>query len=459
MISRPARPARLARRVLGGLAGALLALSPALAPVHAGGTRTVTVTVPPAATGHAAGPRDAIEEPPGVRAPTFDALAALVADPTGPRDIVLEGRTYVGDLVIKRPVAIHGTKGTVLEGAGSGTVVTIQANDVLVEDVVVRRSGHRHTTEDSGIKATGERIRIATARVEDTLFGVSLSACRHCQLDRVHVVGYGDDTELRGDGIKLWEAHDSSVKHCVVEHARDMVVWYTRRALLEDNAVKKSRYGTHFMYAHDATIRRSRLEGNVVGIFVMYSLRMLIEDNLLAGARGAAGVGLGFKDSDSIQIRGNWVVANTAGSYLDNTPRTPEQPVTFEGNVLALNDVALRLHSQEKGLSFRGNDFRQNAMMIEVDGGINALTASFSRNYYGDYEGYDLDRDGIGDVAYEVKALSSELTDARPALKFFRGTAAMGVVDAVSHALPLLAAQKLLVDTEPLVSVPRIPVP
>ena len=77
----------------------------------------------------------------------------------------------------------------------------------------------------------------------------------------------------------------------------------------------------------------------------------------------------------------------------------------------------------------------------------------------GDYEGYDLDRDGIGDVAYEVKALSSELTDARPALKFFRGTAAMGVVDAVSHALPLLAAQKLLVDTEPLVSVPRIPVP
>lgn len=380
---------------------------------------------------------------------SFDELRDLVAAADGPRDIALLPGVYRGDLVVKRPLAIHGTKVAVLEGSGTGTVVTVQANDVSIEDVVVRRSGKRHTAEDAAIKATGERIRVAGVRVEDTLFGISLEACRDCTVERVHVVGSGDDTELRGDAIKLWEAHGSTVRGCTVDRSRDVVVWYTRHATLEDNVVTRSRYGTHFMYAHDAVVRSSKFEGNIVGVFVMYSMRLTAEGNVLAGARGAAGVGLGFKDSDAVTVRGNWMVANTTGTYLDNTPRTPSEAVTFERNVLALNDVGIRLHSAEKGLHLVGNDIRNNASVIEVDGGGDALSVDVRGNHFSDYEGYDLDRNGIGDVAYEVKALSSELTESHPALKFFRGTPAMGLIDAVAHAVPVLSSRRLLVDPEP----------
>jgi nitrous oxidase accessory protein len=405
----------------------------------------------------------ALPERQGVRgavvAASFEELAALVRDEAGPREIELLPRTYRGDLVVKRPVAIRGTRGTTLEGSGTGTVVMIDAADVTLENVAIRRSGRRHTAEDSGIKATGDRVRIADVDVQDALFGVNLEACRHCTLERAHVVGFGDDTELRGDGIKLWEAHDSVVRGCVVEHARDLVVWYTRRATLEDDTVTGGRYGAHFMYAHDSVVRRSRFERNVVGVFVMYSMRLRVEENVLAGARGAAGIGLGFKDSDGVQVKGNWLVANTVGTYLDNTPRTSADPVGFDDNLVALNDVAMRLNTSEKGLSFHGNDFHQNAVMIEVDGGGDAMFVEMRGNRYSDYEGYDLDANGVGDVAYEVKALSSELTESRPALKFFHGTAAMGLVDVVARAMPMLASHKLLVDPAPLAERPRIAEP
>lgn len=425
---------------------------------HAGQGHVSAPAVAVRALSHV-GPRDRQAVPGAVVARTSEELAALVRDEAGPREIELLPQVYRGDLTIKRPVAIRGAGATVLEGSGTSTVVTIDAKDVTIENVAVRHSGRRHTTEDSGIKATGERVRVADVDVEDTLFGVSLEACKQCVIERAHVVGFGDDAELRGDGIKLWEANDSVVRGCLVEHARDLVVWYTRRALLEDDVVTGGRYGAHFMYAHDSVVRRSHFEKNVVGIFVMYSMRLRVEDNVLAGARGAAGIGLGFKDSDAVQVHGNWMVANTVGTYLDNTPRTAADPVGFDDNLLALNDVAMRLNTSEAGLSFRGNDFHQNAVMIEVDGGGDAMFVAMKGNHYSDYEGYDLDADGVGDVAYEVKALSSELTESRPALKFFHGTAAMGLVDAVARSMPMLASHKLLVDPTPLARRPQLAMP
>lgn len=412
-----------------------------------------------AASEAAVGPVARVAEPGAAVARSFDDLAAMVADASGPRAIELAPGVYRGDLVVKRAVAIRGAKGAVLAGTGHGTVVAIDADDVTIENVVVRDSGRRHTTEDAGIKARGERVRVADVRVEETLFGVSLHECRRCVLERVHVQGWGDDTELRGDGVKLWESNDSVVRGSVIDRSRDVVVWYTRRAVLEDNVVTGGRYGTHFMYAHDCVVRRSRFERDVVGVFVMYSMRLRVEENVLAGARGAAGVGLGFKDSDAVHATRNWIVANTTGIYLDNTPRTPSETVEIGENLFALNDVGLRLHSPEKGLVVRGNDLHQNATLVEADGGGDALSADVRNNRFSDYEGYDLDGDGKGDVAYEVKALSSELADARPAVKLFSGTAAMGLVDAVARAVPVLSTKRLLVDPAPLAERPNLPQP
>jgi nitrous oxidase accessory protein len=376
-------------------------------------------------------------------------LAKLLEDPAGEREIWLGDTTYSGDFGIRRPVTLRGSGKSVIEGSGRGTVLSIEADYVNVENLTLRRSGQSNTTEDAAIKATGRRIRISSVRTEDTLFGIQLVSCKSCLIDSVHIAGTSGD-ELRGDGIKLWESHGSIVRDSLVERVRDVVVWYSRQVTLERLAVKNSRYGAHFMYAHDSSSSHCRFLENEVGIFVMYSNRVRAERNVVAGAKGAAGMGFGFKESESVELGDNWVVANTTGIYLDHTPRSPDQEVHFHDNVLALNDVALRTHGGNRGIRFEGNDLQGNGEVGEVDGGGDMLSMQFSGNYWSDYAGYDLDRNGRGDVAYEVKRLSGEITDAHPSLRFFRGTAAMGLVNTIAEAFPTFSQRKLLVDSSPL---------
>lgn len=383
-------------------------------------------------------------------------LRSLVLDPRGPGEVWLEGRTYRTDLALSRPIALHGNGHTVIEGSGTGTVISVTADRVLLDDLTVRHSGHHFTTEDAGIKAKGDAVRLTHVAVDDVLFGVDLAECPNCIIEHTRVTGPSGDRELRGDGIKLWQSHDAIVRSCIVEYGRDLVVWYSRHALLEDNIVRHGRYGTHFMYSHDAVVRRSRLEGNVVGIFVMYSARLLAEHNVLAGARGPAGMGIGFKESDGVAVDDNWIVANTTGIYLDRTPLMPTHPVTFSRNVLALNDVALRFLSSEQGLTFSDNDVHNNVTVVQVDGGGDAMGTTFAGNHWTDYEGYDLDGDGTGDVPFELKQLSSELTDAHPSVRFFVGTGALQLFDSIARAVPVLSSHKVLVDRTPSMA-PRRP--
>ena len=377
-------------------------------------------------------------------------LRTWLADPAGPPEIWLPQQVFHGDWQIRRPVHLHGMgPGTVLQGSGTDTVLDIEADGALIDNLTIAGTGSRHTHEDSAVKLRGQHNRLTRLFLDRVLFGASLQACHDCQLDRLHVIGRDGVAEMRGDGVKLWESHGSTVSHCLVETSRDLVVWYSRHVTLDSNVVRGSRYGSHFMYAHDAIVRNSAVIDNVVGIFVMYSERLLVEGNVLAGARGPAGIGLGFKDSDDVTVRNNWLVGNTAGMYIDQTPRSPDKPLKIADNVIALNNVGLRMHAQPHGVIVTGNDLHENAETAEVDGGGDATTAEWSRNYWSDYAGFDLNHDGTGDVAWQIKRLSTELTDTRPMLKFLHGTAALATLDGVARAVPVLASKLLLSDALP----------
>lgn len=396
----------------------------------------LTLLVRPAAAAPVdAGPH-AISAPAGARFAEDGAdLVRLLAE--GPAEIWLRPTTYRGPFDIRRAVAVRGLPGATIDGT-----VRIEADGATLDNVIVRAA-------DLGVRAKGKGNTVRNIRVDGAVAGISFEACHRCLLEGSFVRGPVLHESLRGDGIKLWEAHDSIVRGNHVERVRDVVVWYSQRVVCEDNVVKDSRYGTHFMYAHDSVARRSTLRDNVVGIFVMYSSRLRVEHNVLAGAHGAAGVGLGFKESDGVVVTGNHIVGNTNGAYLDRTPRDPREPVTFTGNVLGVNDLALRVHGAAKGITFTKNAFKHNGELIEVDGGNDARALEFIGNYWSDYAGYDLDGDGVGDVAFTHGRLSTAVVADNPNVRFLHGTVAMQLVDAVAKAFPLLERQPVLVDPRP----------
>jgi len=123
--------------------------------------------------------------------------------------------------------------------------------------------------------------------------------------------------------------------------------------------------------------------------------------------------------------------------------------VEIERNVLRLDDTGLVFHASAHGVVARDNDFADNGTQVRVDGGGDATAVEWRGNYFDDYRGYDLDDDGTGDVAYELRSLANLLTAQQPNLALFAGTPALALVDAAAHLDPLYQPAAVLTDPAP----------
>jgi nitrous oxidase accessory protein len=232
-------------------------------------------------------------------------------------------------------------------------------------------------------------------------------------------------------------------------HSRDVVLWYASRNRIARNRIQDGRYGAHLMYSHGNQIEDNSFIGNVTGLFVMYSRDVGVRGNLIADSGGAAGIGLGLKESGNLRVSENLFVSNTIGVYVDTSPLWPEDRNLFEGNVFRLNDVAVSFLGRASSNEFAGNGFRDNQIQVQVDGRGDAREAIWQGNEFDDYAGYDLDGDGTGDVPYEMRSLSSDLLSEAPALAFYRGTPAFALAEAIGRIVPIFEPRLLLRDSAP----------
>ena len=319
-----------------------------------------------------------------------------------------------------------------------------------VGGITVDGTGGRFDALDAAIKVTASDTRVEGVHVEHAMFGILVERAQRVRVTGNHIAGGQEPAlGLRGDTIRLWETSDSIVADNAVEDGRDLVVWYSRRNRITGNRVARGRYGLHFMYSHDNHVAGNVLLDGVVGIFIMYSRGVTVTDNLIAGAAGAAGMGIGIKDSGNIAITDNQLLRDAVGVYIDSSPMQRGDRVELARNALRLDDTAIVFHASAHRVELHDNDLADNQAQVRVDGGGTATDASWRANYFDDYTGYDLDGDGTGDVPYELRSLAGELTAATPALALLRGTPALALVDAAAHLDPLYAPTALLADPAP----------
>jgi nitrous oxidase accessory protein len=161
-------------------------------------------------------------------------------------------------------------------------------------------------------------------------------------------------------------------------------------------------------------------------------------------------VGFGFKESDELRVEGNSLISNTTGLFLDTTPHNINGEATFRDNVIAANGVGIRFHGPQYGGDFTHNSFEANRSVVAVDGGVDSGQYRIRGNHWSDYEGYDLDGDGLGDLPYEARSLSASLLDRQSLLRFFEGSPAMTLLDLFAEAFPMFRPPAILTDPTPL---------
>lgn len=366
---------------------------------------------------------------------------------------------YEGNLRIRKAVTIDGQNLVTFDGLGKGTVVEIRAKSVTLRNLTVTGSGDDVHSEPACIRAETGPVRIEGCTVLDAYFGIDLKESPDSYIVGNTVHGKSLDPERRGDGIRIWWSAGTTIEGNAVFDSRDMVFWYSENITVARNTVTNSRYGLHFMYSHNTTLTDNTLSGNSVGIYLMYSNSIRLTRNQMINSRGASGYGLGLKDCDDIIIEGNALLANRVGVYVDNSPSSIGSTGLFESNLIAFNEVGLLATPNTHDNVFTGNAFIENEESAATHGPGRLVSNTFERNgignYWSDYAGIDLDRDGVGDMPYEPRSLFGAMLSAEPNLRLFVHSPAQQAIEFTAKALPELRPEPALIDPAPLSQPPQ----
>ena len=196
------------------------------------------------------------------------------------------------------------------------------------------------------------------------------------------------------------------------------------------------------MTSHRNQYSKNRFAQNGAGVAVMYSRQIEMVSNTFANNRGTAAYGLLLKDISAGKILHNIFQDNTYGVYMEGTNRAQ-----FVGNRFLDNGFALRIFGDCDDNHFERNDFIGNTFDVTTNSSRNPNV--FNENYWNQYEGYDLNHDGIGDVPYRPVSLSSVIVEKLDASYVLIKSPLLQILDQVEQAFPMLIPESLK-DEKPL---------
>src|SRR5690606_13613634 len=86
--------------------------------------------------------------------------------------------------------------------------------------------------------------------------------------------------------------------------------------------------------------------------------------------------------------------------------------IDYFHNDFISNGYGLRIRGASYNSKINNNNFLYNSFDLSYNGQLN--DNNFNGNYWSDYTGYDLDKDGIGDIPYRPVKLFSYIVNRTP---------------------------------------------
>jgi nitrous oxidase accessory protein len=371
--------------------------------------------------------------------------------------VSLEPGVYVGPATIDKPVVLDGKGRATIDGQGKGSVLLLQADGIVIKNLIITNSGDSHDRVDAGILVRSSRNRIHNNRIKNTLFGIDLQESHENLITNNEISSKDLKLGLRGDGIRVWASHNNIFRKNFIHDSRDMVIWYSNDNIIEENKGSNNRYSLHFMYSGGNQVRKNSYHHNSVGIFLMYSRDIILEQNVVRYSLGSTGVGIGIKESDNLTIQNNEIVYCSAGIYFDISPYQPDKYNFVKANTIAYNVAGITFNSTVSRNIFKGNAFIDNLDTLKVNGNGVATGNLWEGNYYSDYEGFDRNMDGYGDFIYNHDIYLDTLWMSNDWMLLFYGSPVVSVINLLAQLAPIAEPRRLMTDLKPIFS-PTSPV-
>ena len=363
--------------------------------------------------------------------------------------LLVHAGTYVeSGLIISHALTLLGIDSPTVDGNHDGEIITVTANNVSIEGFIFKGSGLSHLDENAAVRfEEAHNGSISNNRFDDNFFAIYISKSENCMIENNVIDGLAQTESRSGNGIHLWYCKNINIRGNSISGHRDGIYleFVEQCVVTKNHSTGNLRYGLHFMFSNHNRYDNNRFDNNGAGVAVMYSRHVDMHNNVFADNWGSAAYGLLLKDIYDSNITDNQFNRNTVGLYSEACNR-----IQVEGNVFENNGWAVKIMANSMDNVFTHNNFLANTFDIATNSRQNFN--KFSQNYWNRYRGYDLDKDGIGDVPFRpVKLFSLLIEKNEPALMLMRSIF-VEIMDLAESYLPILTPATLI-DEEPLMRV------
>ena len=405
------------------------------------------IAPPSAVAAHAGAAATASAGEPGraAAAPRPGTIAWQVAHAErGARVVVQPGVYREPTIVLDRPIELVGLPGAVLDGEGEREILVIAADSVTVRGFEFRNVGTSYIEDRAAIRVDGARACvIEDNRFDNAFFAIYLARSSDCRVAGNVIRGRARSEASSGNGIHLWNSRRVRIEGNRIEGHRDGIYleFVEDSEILDNTSTGNLRYGLHFMFSDRCRYEGNAFRRNGAGVAVMYTRQVEMRRNRFEDNQGSASFGLLLKEISDSRVQRNVFRSNTVGLYAEGANRTVVQDNDFVSNGWAVRILANSLDSEFRRNNFTGNTF-------DVATNSRSSYSTFEHNHWDAYRGYDLDRDGTGDVPhYPVRLFSLLVERNEPALALLRSPF-VSLLDAAERVLPVLTPEAL-VDRAP----------
>lgn len=350
-----------------------------------------------------------------------------------------------GTIIIDKPITLIGDKFSVIDGEGKNQIIIVKSSNVKISGFTFKNSGVSFLSDNSAIKLDSvSNCIIENNKFINNFFAVYLSKSSRCKIINNQIKSNNTKQTLSGNGIHLWNCRDILIEGNRIEGHRDGIyLEFVKHSQIIKNISRNNlRYGLHFMFSDSCLYKNNLFEINKAGVAVMFTKNILMEYNTFENNWGSASYGILLKEIYDSKIINNTFRKNSCGIYLEACNR-----IEVQKNNFIENGWAIKLMANSMDNIFKNNNFIENTFDISTNSIHNYN--SFKNNFWSKYDGYDLNKDNIGDVPYRpVKLFSFIVVSNPPALILLRSFF-VDILDFAEKIIPTITPSDLI-DSEPL---------